>query len=87
MKISPKVPKAFGIDFRTFWSGLNFVYFITQMAINITMDKLEMLLVEENDPEITVWSLKKHPLVNQFIWLKDGTQTLDFLFAKGKYDD
>jgi len=51
------------------------------------MDKLEILLVEdnENDAEITVRSLKKHHLANKLIWLKDGAEALDFLFAKGKY--
>ena len=53
------------------------------------MDKLEILLVEdnENDAEITVRSLKKHHLANKLIWLKDGAEALDFLFAKGKYEE
>jgi two-component system response regulator len=49
--------------------------------------RVEILLVEDNptDAELCVRSLKKHNLTNQLIWVKDGAEALDFLFARGSY--
>lgn len=53
------------------------------------LTKSDIVLVEDNpeDAEITIRSLKKHHLVNQLIWLKDGAEALDYLMARGKYED
>lgn len=49
----------------------------------------EILLVEDNpnDAEITIRSLKKHHLANKLVWLKDGVEALDFIFARGEYSN
>ncbi|MEP2026031.1 MAG: response regulator [Reichenbachiella sp.] len=49
----------------------------------------DIVLVEDNpnDAEITIRSLKKHHLANKLVWLKDGVEALDFLFARGEYTD
>jgi CheY-like chemotaxis protein len=55
--------------------------------VNNKEQKVEVLLVEDNatDAELTIRALKKHNLANNLVWLKDGAETLDFLFARGKY--
>jgi len=46
-----------------------------------------LLLVEDNksDAMLTIRALKKHHLANNLIHLKNGSEALDFLFAKGAY--
>ena len=48
---------------------------------------IEILLVEDNatDAELTMRALKKHNLANNLIWVKDGAEALDFIFATGSY--
>ena len=52
-----------------------------------TMKDVEILLVEDNptDAELTIRALKKSNLANKLVWLKDGAEALDFLFANGAY--
>ena len=47
----------------------------------------EILLVEDNatDAELCIRALKKNNLANRLVWVKDGAEALDFLFAKGAY--
>jgi CheY-like chemotaxis protein len=49
--------------------------------------QVEILLVEDNptDAELCIRSLKKNNLANQLVWVKDGAEALDFLFARGAY--
>lgn len=51
------------------------------------IDNVDILLVEDNptDAELCIRSLRKHNLANQLMWVKDGAEALDFLFAKGEY--
>lgn len=51
--------------------------------------EIEILLVEDNpeDAELTIRALKKHNLTNKLVWLKDGAEALEFIFASGKYKD
>lgn len=53
------------------------------------LDELEILLVEDNptDAELTMRALKKKNLSNNLVWLKDGSEALDFLFATGSYSE
>lgn len=53
----------------------------------MTDDSLEILLVEDNptDAELTIDALREHKLGNRLVWVKDGEEALDFLFARGKY--
>ncbi len=53
------------------------------------MDELEILLVEDNptDAELTMRALKRKNLANRVVWVKDGEEALDFIYAKGNYDD
>ncbi len=50
-------------------------------------DIVEVLLVEDTpeDAELTIRSLKRRNLANNLMWVKDGAEALDFLFAKGRY--
>ncbi|HEY0196563.1 MAG TPA: response regulator [Methanobacterium sp.] len=52
-------------------------------------DEIEILLVEDNptDAELTIRALKKKNLTNKLVWVKDGAEALDFLFATGEYAD
>ncbi len=50
-------------------------------------DEIEILLVEDNptDAELTIRALKKENLTNKLVWVKDGEEALNFLFATGEY--
>jgi len=50
-------------------------------------NEVEILLVEDNqtDAELTIRALKKRNLGNSLIWVKDGAEALDYLFARGNY--
>ena len=50
-------------------------------------DAVEILLVEDTpaDAELTIRALKKPGLVNNLVWVKNGAEALDFLFAEGAY--
>jgi two-component system, response regulator len=51
--------------------------------------EVEILLVEDNptDAELCIRALKKSNLANSLVWVKDGAEALDFLFATGGYTD
>jgi CheY-like chemotaxis protein len=48
-----------------------------------------ILLVEDNptDAELTLRALKRNNLANQVVWVKDGAEALEFIFATGRYSD
>ncbi len=50
-------------------------------------DDVEILLVEDNpaDAELAMMALEEGKLANKLVWLKDGAEALDFLFATGAY--
>ena len=50
-------------------------------------NEVEILLVEDNqnDVELTLRALKKNNLANKVHVVKDGTEALDYIFAKGAY--
>src|SRR5687768_10128305 len=52
-------------------------------------DIVEILLVEDNesDAELTIRALRKRHLANRLVHLKDGAEALDFLFARGDYEN
>lgn len=49
--------------------------------------EVEILLVEDNptDAELAIRALKKSNLANKLVWVKDGAEALDFIFATGAY--
>ena len=51
--------------------------------------EVEILLVEDNptDAELAIRALKKNNFANKLVWVKDGAEALDFLFASGAYAD
>jgi len=51
------------------------------------VQEVEILLVEDNatDAELCTRALKKSNLANKLVWVKDGAEALDFLFATGSY--
>jgi len=51
------------------------------------MEEVEILLVEDNptDAELTMRALKRKNMANQLVWVKDGAEALDFIFATGAY--
>lgn len=50
--------------------------------------EIEILLVEDNmnDAELTIRALKKNKMANNLLHLKDGSEAIDFLFCKGKFE-
>jgi CheY-like chemotaxis protein len=50
-------------------------------------DTVDILLVEDNptDAELTIRALKRKNLVNKLLWVKDGAEAIEFLFASGQY--
>jgi CheY-like chemotaxis protein len=52
-----------------------------------TVEEVEILLVEDNptDAELAIRALKKSNLANKLVWVKDGAEALDFIFAAGEY--
>ncbi|MDD5301235.1 MAG: response regulator [Gallionella sp.] len=55
--------------------------------MSILTEDVEILLVEDNptDAELAVVALKERNLANKLVWVKDGAEALDFLFAAGAY--
>ncbi len=55
--------------------------------MNNEVKEVEILLVEDNptDAELTIRALKKSNLANKLVWVKDGAEALDFIFATGVY--
>ena len=53
------------------------------------MNGAYLLLVEDNptDAELAIRALKKNNLANKLVWVKDGAEALDFLFATGAYSE
>jgi len=51
------------------------------------MKEVEILLVEDNptDAELAMRALKKQNFANNLVWVKDGAEALDFIFATGVY--
>lgn len=51
--------------------------------------KVEILLIEDSefDAELCIKALKKHNLENNIVHLKDGEAALNYLFAKGEFED
>ena len=49
---------------------------------------VEIILIEDNpyEAELAIRSLKKNNLANKLIHLEDGTEALDFIFSRGKYE-
>jgi len=57
--------------------------------MNDVTKAVEILLVEDSptDAELAIRALKKSHLVNRLVWVKDGAEALDFIFATGAYAD
>jgi two-component system, response regulator len=51
--------------------------------------EVEILLIEDNaaDAELTQRALRKQGLANRLVWVRNGAEGLDFLFARGAYAD
>ena len=47
---------------------------------------VKILLIEDNpnEAEFMIRALKKYNLVDKLVWLKDGEEALDYIFAQGK---
>jgi CheY-like chemotaxis protein len=54
----------------------------------MNLNNTEILLVEDNpaDAELTIRALKKHKMTENLLWLKNGQEALDFIFAAGDYE-
>ncbi|MEN4017106.1 MAG: response regulator [Methanobacterium sp.] len=52
-------------------------------------NEIEVLLVEDNetDAELTIRALKRKNLANNLVWVKDGEEALEFVFATGRYSE
>lgn len=53
------------------------------------LQQVEILLAEDNprDAEMTLRSLRKHNLLNNVHWVKDGAEALDYIFREGVHAD
>ncbi len=53
------------------------------------LNEVEILLVEDNphDAEMAMRALKKHNLANNVLVVGDGEEALDFLYARGPYEN
>jgi CheY-like chemotaxis protein len=53
------------------------------------VEEANILLVEDNptDAELTMRALKKNNLANQVVWVKDGAEALEYIFATGRYSE
>ena len=53
------------------------------------VEEANILLVEDNptDAELTMRALKKNNLANQLVWVKDGAEALEFIFATDRYSE
>lgn len=53
----------------------------------MVFNEVEILLIEDtpNDAELVIRALEQYNLVNKLVWLKDGVEALDFIFAQGQY--
>ncbi len=51
-------------------------------------NSVEILLVEDRpeDAELAMMALKQNNLANSLVWVKDGQEALDFVFARGQYE-
>ena len=52
------------------------------------MDQIvDILLVEDRieDAELAMMGLKKHNLINNIVWVKDGEEALEYLLATDRY--
>jgi len=50
-------------------------------------NELDIVLVEDNpiDAEFAIRALKAHNLADRLVWLKNGAEAIDFIFAQGQY--
>ncbi|MGZ4960102.1 MAG: response regulator [Methylomonas sp.] len=57
--------------------------------MSILTEDVEILLVEDNptDAELASLALKERNLANKLVWVKDGAEALDFIFATGAYSN
>lgn len=55
----------------------------------IDVNEVQILYVEDNpsDAELTMRALRKRNLANKVFHVEDGAQALDFIFARGDYQD
>lgn len=55
--------------------------------MNSNTNNVDILLVEDNptDAELAMLALKNRNLANNLVWVKDGAEALDFIFAAGAY--
>ncbi|EGF30654.1 putative response regulator receiver (Che-Y like) [Oxalobacteraceae bacterium IMCC9480] len=52
-----------------------------------TFQQVDILLAEDTatDAEMTMRALRKRGLANNLIWVKDGSEAIDFLFHQGTF--
>ncbi len=52
------------------------------------MNQVDILLVEDNEHEaqLTIRSLRKNNLANRLLHINDGSEALDFIFGRNKYE-
>ncbi len=55
----------------------------------MNFDELDILLVEDNptDAELTMRALKRKNLANKLVWVKNGEEALNFIYAQGQFQD
>jgi two-component system response regulator len=53
----------------------------------VPVEPVEILLAEDepSDADLCMRALKRKKVANHIVWVKDGAEALDFLFARGPY--
>jgi len=53
----------------------------------LDIENIDILLVEDNpnDADLAIMALEERNLANNIVWIDDGQEALDFVFAQGKY--
>jgi len=53
------------------------------------IDEIKILLIEDNPNQahFMIRALKKYNLADKLVWVTDGEEALDYIFAQGKYSD
>lgn len=55
--------------------------------VKTEVKEVEILLVEDNptDAELAMRALSRNKIANKLVWVKDGAEALDFIYATGAY--
>jgi two-component system response regulator len=91
--VAPESAAALGMTASIFWLLVpgfplfDFRLSTFRLLLEATMDQRVILLVEDNadDEALTLRALKGHNILNPVVVARDGSEALDYLFARGAH--